>query len=511
MSGRFFLAFKMTPSKSEFMELARGANVVPVYAELLADTETPVSAFAKFCGSGECFLLESAENIDNWGRYSFIGCNPTAVFTLNGKSSVLKFSDSSEIRSASEEGLGPLAPLREYVAARRCADIPGLPRFFGGAVGYFGYECVGLFERLPEPKGERVWDDARFALYDDIVVFDNLRHTAKLVACAHIDRFASPGAAYEDAVSRVERLSQTFRSPRVPVPESGGAAKIRLSSNMPRDAFADMVEKAKDYIKSGEIIQAVPSQKFSADAQVEPLAAYRALRLINPSPYMFCLKTPDGSLVGSSPETLLRFGDGRAEVRPIAGTRRRGRDENEDMRLADDLLSNEKERAEHLMLVDLGRNDLSRFCRAGSVQVGDFMKIERYSHVMHLVSDVSGIVADGADAFDALAAAFPAGTLSGAPKIRAMEIINELEPERRGPYGGAVGYIGFGGNMDLAITIRTLQIRGGRVSVQAGAGIVYDSDPDAEYEETRMKARAAARALELATQMDSLDISNIER
>ena len=226
---------------------------------------------------------------------------------------------------------------------------------------------------------------------------------------------------------------------------------------------------------------------------------------------MFCLKTPDGSLVGSSPETLLRFGEGRAEVRPIAGTRRRGKDENEDMRLADDLLSNEKERAEHLMLVDLGRNDLSRFCRAGSVQVGDFMKIERYSHVMHLVSDVSGIVADGADAFDALAAAFPAGTLSGAPKIRAMEIINELEPERRGPYGGAAGYIGFGGNMDLAITIRTLQIRGGRVSVQAGAGIVYDSDPDAEYEETRMKARAAARALELASQMDSLDISNIER
>ena len=505
MSGRFFLAFKMTPSKSEFMGLARGANVVPVYAELLADTETPVSAFAKFGGSGECFLLESAENVDNWGRYSFIGCNPTAVFTLNGRSSVLRFSDSSEIRSVSEDGLGPLAPLRDYIAGRRCAGVPGLPRFFGGAVGYFGYECVGLFERLPEPKGEREWDDARF------VVFDNLRHTAKLVACAHIDRFASPEAAYEDAVSRVERLSQTFKSPRVPVPESGGAAKIRLSPNMPRDAFEEMVEKAKDYIRSGEAIQVVPSQKFSAEALVEPLAAYRALRLINPSPYMFCLKTPDGSLVGSSPETLLRFGEGRAEVRPIAGTRRRGRDENEDMRLADDLLSNEKERAEHLMLVDLGRNDLSRFCRAGSVQVGDFMKIERYSHVMHLVSDVSGIVADGADAFDALAAAFPAGTLSGAPKIRAMEIINELEPERRGPYGGAAGYIGFGGNMDLAITIRTLQIRGGRVSVQAGAGIVYDSDPEAEYEETRMKSRAAARALELASQIGSLHISDRER
>ena len=512
MSGRFFLAFKMTPTKTEFTALAENANVIPVYAELLADMETPVSTFAKLDGFDECFLLESAENIDNWGRYSFIGCNPEAVFTLNGRHSVLKFADSSEIKSTSEDGLAPLAPLRDYLEGRKPARLAGLPRFFGGAVGYFGYECVGLFERMPEPKGKAVWDDARFAVYNDIIIFDNLRHTAKIVACAHTDKFDSPEAAYEDAVKRVEKLSAVFKSPRREIPAAKSpAAPIKLKSNMAHEDFVEMVEKAKDYIKYGEAIQIVPSQKFSAEATVEPLAAYRALRLINPSPYMFCLKTPESCLVGSSPETLLRFSDGKAEVRPIAGTRRRGKDENEDMKLADELLSNEKERAEHLMLVDLGRNDLSRICRAGSVQVGDFMKIERYSHVMHLVSDVSGIVSDGVDAFDALAAAFPAGTLSGAPKIRAMEIINELEPERRGPYGGAVGYIGFGGNMDLAITIRTLQIRDGVMSVQAGAGIVFDSDPESEYEETRMKSRAVARALETAAGIDSLDISNLAR
>lgn len=492
--------------------MSQNANVIPVYAELLADMETPVSVFAKLDGFDECFLLESAENIDNWGRFSFIGCNPEAVFTLKGKFSTLKFADATEIKSVSEKGLEPLAPLREYLESRKPARLASLPRFFGGAVGYFGYECVGLFENLPEPKGNAVWDDARFAVYNDIIIFDNLRHTAKIVACAHVDKFPSPELAYDDAAKRVERLSAIFRAPRVEKSAPKNLREsIRLKSNMSRDEFVEMVEKAKDYIKYGEAIQIVPSQKFSTTAAVEPLSAYRALRVINPSPYMFYLKTPEGSLVGSSPETLLRFSDGKAEVRPIAGTRRRGADENEDMKLADELLSNEKERAEHLMLVDLGRNDLSRFCRAGSVQVGDFMKIERYSHVMHLVSDVCGIVNDGVDAFDALAAVFPAGTLSGAPKIRAMEIINELEPERRGPYGGAVGYIGFGGNMDLAITIRTLQIRDGIMSVQAGAGIVFDSDPESEFEETRMKSRAVARAIEAATDIDSLDIANLGR
>lgn len=501
----------MTPTFEQFKKYASDSNVIPVYAELLADLETPVSVFAKLDGLENCFLFESAENVDNWGRYSFIGFAPRATFSLVGRNSVLAFADGRKVESTSEEGLAPLAPLRDYLASRKPARLDTLPRFFGGAVGYFGYECVGLFEKLPEPKGEREFDDAFFGIYDDIIIFDNLRHTAKIVACANIDEFDSLEAAYRDACARVEKMSEIYKSPRRRPLTAQNIGEIRLKSNMSHDDFCDMVEKAKEYIKQGEIIQVVPSQRFSTDAPIDPIAAYRALRLINPSPYMFCLKLGEKYLVGSSPETLLRFCDGKAHVRPIAGTRRRGSDENEDMRLASELLSNEKERAEHLMLVDLGRNDLSRFCEAGSVQVGDFMSVERYSHVMHLVSDVSGEVKKGVDAFDALAAAFPAGTLSGAPKIRAMQIINELEPERRGCYGGAVGYIGYDGNMDLAITIRTLQICDGITSVQAGAGIVYDSVPEFEYEETRMKARAVARAIEAAHNLESLDVAELER
>ena len=511
MSGRFFFGLKMTPDKKQFIEYAKDANVVPVYAELLADMQTPVSVFAKLENvAGDCFLLESAENIDNWGRYSFIGCNPKAVFTLNGFAGRLSFSDGrKDIVAEGGDNLAALSPLRTYIASRKIARLKSMPRFFGGAVGYFGYECVRLFERLPEPKGERKWDDAHFALYDDIIIFDNLRHTAKIVSCAHIDEHESPAAAYEAAVSRVGKLVKIFKSPRKPEPEHKSVGEIKMKSNMSQDRFIEMVEKAKNYIRHGEIIQVVPSQKFSTDQEIDPISAYRALRLINPSPYLFCLKMGSRHLVGSSPETLLRFGGGKAELRPIAGTRRRGADENEDMRLADELLSDEKERAEHLMLVDLGRNDLSRFCESGSVQVTDFMSVERYSHVMHLVSDISGEAKRGVDAFDALAAAFPAGTLSGAPKIRAMEIINELEPERRGPYGGAAGYLGYGGNMDLAITIRTLQIGDGVTSVQAGAGIVADSNPQSEFEETKMKARAVAKAIEAADSLDTLDVNNM--
>ncbi len=511
MSGPLFFALnKMTPTLEQFKKYASESNVIPVYSELLADLETPVSVFAKLEGEN-LFLFESAENIDNWGRYSFIGSSPKAVFSLVGKKSKLSFADGRTVESQSEDGLSPLAPLRDYIASRKPAQLKSLPRFFGGAVGYFGYECIGLFEKIPEAKGERKFDDAFFGIYDDIIIFDNLRHTAKIVACANIDEFDSPEAAYKDACERVEKLAAVYRSPRRAEISPRNIGEIKMKSNMSRDDFCGMVEKAKDYIRQGEAIQIVPSQKFSTTAPIDPLAAYRALRLINPSPYMFCLKMGGKYLVGSSPETLLRFCDGKAHVRPIAGTRRRGADENEDMRLASELLSNEKERAEHLMLVDLGRNDISRFCEAGSVQVGDFMGIERYSHVMHLVSDVSGEVRKGVDAFDALAAVFPAGTLSGAPKIRAMEIINELEPERRGCYGGAVGYIGYGGNMDLAITIRTLQICEGVTSVQAGAGIVFDSDAESEYEETRMKARAVAKAIEAAHNLESLDVAEYGR
>ena len=303
MSGRFFFGLKMTPDKKQFIEYAKDANVVPVYAELLADMQTPVSVFAKLENvAGDCFLLESAENIDNWGRYSFIGCNPKAVFTLNGFAGRLSFSDGrKDIVAEGGDNLAALSPLRTYIASRKIARLKSMPRFFGGAVGYFGYECVRLFERLPEPKGEKLWDDARLAVYDDIIIFDNLRHTAKIVACAHIDEFGSPGAAYENAVARVEKLVEIFRSPLPQLSEKNTLGDIKLKSNMGREEFCDMVDKAKDYIKKGEIIQVVPSQKFSAKLDVSPISAYRALRLINPSPYMFCLKSDGKYLVGSSP------------------------------------------------------------------------------------------------------------------------------------------------------------------------------------------------------------------
>ena len=499
----------MTPSKNQFLKYAQDSNVIPVYAELLADMETPVSIFSKVCDSNEAFLLESAENLDNWGRYSFIGSNPKAIFTLNDKSSTLEFANGNIVESTSTSGLNPLAPIRNYLATRKLADLKSLPRFVGGAVGYFGYECVRLFEKLPEPKGTRTWDDARFAIYDDIIIFDNMRNTVKLVSCAHIDEYDSPEQAYDSAVMRVQKMIEVFKSPRKTEFYGSVSEEIKMKSNVDYDYFIDMIEKSKDYIKNGEIIQVVISQKFSTNQKINALDAYRALRFINPSPYLFCIKSAKKYLVGSSPETLLRFDNGKAQLRPIAGTRKRGLSENEDMQLSNELLSDEKERAEHLMLVDLGRNDLSRFCEAGSVRVSDFMSVERYSHVMHLVSDISGQAKKNVDAFDALAAVFPAGTLSGAPKIRAMEVINELEPERRGPYGGAAGYLSYGGNMDLAITIRTLQIEDGKTTVQAGAGVVADSNSSFEYEETKMKAKALAKALEASGYLDAINLNNL--
>ncbi len=498
----------MTPNKDQFIELAKSANVIPVYAELYADMQTPVCAFAKLLDARDCFLLESAENSDKWGRYSFIGRGAHAKFTISEGRGELRFKSGKKIFSS--DGESPFNPMRSYLKSRKLAHIDGLPSFVGGAVGYIGYECVSFFERLPEPKGSSAVPDASLAFFDEIVIFDNARHTAKILACAHVDEFDSPEAAYEYARSKVRSLAEIFSySGRSEFSLGSSDKKIELKANMTKSEYENMVRAGKKYISEGDIIQVVLSQKFSAEADINPLSAYRALRLINPSPYMFCVKSGDSCLVGSSPETMLRFSPSRAELRPIAGTRRRGNGDAEDAALCDDLLSNEKERAEHLMLVDLGRNDLSRFCRAGSVSVSDFMTVEKYSHVMHLVSTVRGIPEEGTDAFDALAAAFPAGTLSGAPKIRAMEIINELEPERRGAYGGAVGYFGYGGDMDLAITIRTLQINKGRLTVQAGAGIVYDSDPEFEYEETRMKVRAVTEAIERAASLENFDPSSL--
>ena len=493
----------MKPTLDQFKKYAKTHNVIPVYAELLADIETPVLAFSKIAERDDAFLLESAENINEYGRYSFIGFEPKAVFYAEEGRSELKFKDGRSV--VCQDMANPLSPLRDYLKTRRAAELEELPRFFGGAAGYMSYEVVNFFERLPKPKNKTPFGCARLGVFDELAIFDNVRHTIKIVACAHTDEFESAEKAYEYACSRIERLIKIFKESPAKIPVLEESKPIKLVSNMPKDDYLAMVEKAKEYIASGEIIQVVLSQEFSSDAQVDAISAYRALRFINPSPYMFCFKSGDNALVGSSPETLVRFANGSVFTSPIAGTRRRGKDEAEDIALADELLSNEKERAEHLMLVDLGRNDISRVCEAGSVHVGEFMSIRRYSHVMHLVSHVSGVAKNGVDAFDVLAATFPAGTLSGAPKVRAMQIINELEPSARGAYGGCVGYIGYNGQMDMAITIRTLQITGGKLAVRAGGGIVYDSVAEMEYEETRSKSRAVARAIEAASRL-TLDI-----
>ncbi|MDD4736200.1 MAG: anthranilate synthase component I [Kiritimatiellae bacterium] len=488
------------PGLEEFKKYAVEGNLIPVFQELLADMETPVSVFSRVADNEYAFLLESVEGGERWGRYSFIGIDPYAVFSVeNGKASLVRHGEKEScLPEEADAGASPLMVLRELLAKTHPVQVPGLPRFYGGAVGYLGYDIAGEFEHLPEPKGPEEWPDACLMLTDQMVIFDSVRHTMTAVVCVRPEQYETLEVAYADAQCRVKALTARLKKPcpMTYLPATGHP--IRLESNMTRGEFMGMVEKAKRYIVDGDIIQAVLSQRFTTELPVQPLHVYRALRLVNPSPYTFFLKFGHRMLVGSSPEVMVRLTGREMELRPIAGTRRRGKTEQEDRALADELLADEKERAEHVMLVDLGRNDLGRLSRPGSVQVRDFMSIERYSHVMHIVSHVQSVLEDGYDAFDVIRATFPAGTLSGAPKIRAMEIIRELEPDRRGPYGGAVGYIGYDGNMDLCITIRTLQILGDRVSVQAGAGLVYDSNPEKEFEETQHKARAVVRALEVA-------------
>ena len=364
-------------------------------------------------------------------------------------------------------------------------------------MGFIGYETVNEFEELPPPKGELPVPETVMLMTDEMIIFDNVRHTAKLVVCVRPEEFESLFACYEEAQKRIDRMEERLKTP-VTLPEQTPVDPPRFVPNMSREEYCDMVDQAKKAIREGELIQAVLSQKFSAPLASDPLRLYRALRLINPSPYTFFFKHGNHILIGSSPETMVKLENGVSSLRPIAGTRKRGKNAAEDRKLADELLNDEKERAEHLMLVDLGRNDLGRVAKPGSVQVREFMFVERYSHVMHLVSDVDALLAEGKDAFDLVKAAFPAGTLSGAPKVRAMELINQLEKEPRGVYGGAVGYFSYTGNMDLAITIRTLEILGDKITVQAGAGIVYDSVPEKEYEETMNKAAAIFKAVKLA-------------
>ena len=472
------------PDEQGFLKLAREYDMVPVYEEFLADGETPVSVLQRFLGHENVFLLESMEGGERWGRYSFIGVDAKPFLEV----------DHSNGRT------GRLDVLRRIYQGVRVAPVAGLPRFFGGAVGFLAYESIAEFERMPLPKpgagGARPC--SRFVQADRLIVFENIRHTAKIVVCTWPSASRSAADVYRAAKASIRAIREAVERPAPAVP-TGAHPAVEFGSNMTEPEFCAMVSRAKDYIYAGDVIQVVLSQRFHAESAVPAFQIYRALRFLNPSPYTFFLKLGDRTLVGSSPEVMVRLTGSRAEVRPIAGTRPRGETEQRDRELADELLSNEKEKAEHVMLVDLGRNDLGRLAENGSVQVTEYMAIERYSHVMHIVSHVEGLARKGVDAFDVIRATFPAGTLSGAPKIRAMEIIRELEPGPRGVYGGAVGYIGYDGNMDLAITIRTMEIKGGNVAVQAGAGIVFDSDPAFEYDETCHKARALQKAVALAS------------
>lgn len=478
-----------------FEKLAENGVIVPVFQELPADMETPVSVLERFVNDENVCLMESVENSEKFGRYSFLGVHPHGMFIVEGGEPYMLVAGQ---RLRLKYDKFPLDALRALVSGKKVVRDPLLPPLPGGAIGYCCYEAVGMFEKLPEPKAGLDMPVCAFMLTDEIIAFDNMRHTMMVIVNVHLDNFANHRDAFAAAEKRLAALVERIQTPVSKHITLEKEEKVQLQPEMTREYFEQMVEKAKQYITEGEIIQVVPSQSFSAETSIPPFLMYRALRLVNPSPYMFYLKLGEETLVGSSPETLVKLENGRSTVRPIAGTRKRGAMPAEDRRLMDELLHDEKECAEHLMLVDLARNDIGRTASIGSVQVKSFMAVEKYSHVMHIVSDVEGMLDPKYDAFDLLATTFPAGTLSGAPKIRAMEIIHELEPKPRGAYGGSVGYISYDGNMDMAITIRTLEARNGKIRVQAGAGIVYDSIPANEYQETINKAAALFKSVEFA-------------
>ncbi len=485
------------PTLEQVRTLSTQGNFVPVYRELPADLETPVSVYLRLRGQGPSFLLESVEQGEQIGRYSFLGTQPTMILTARGDR--VSLGGGSGASLAEHQG-DPLRVLAAVLAKRRSVSLPGLPRFTGGAVGYMGYDLVRFIERLPATATDDLVGvpDATFLFADQLVIFDHVRHRLLVMTNARLEGDLT--SAYAEAVARVDALVARIRSPFVPPAPVVVSNGNGWESNFTQAGFETAVCRAKEYIAAGDIFQVVLSQRLKRRTRADPFTIYRALRMLNPSPYMYYLELPDDvRVIGSSPEMLVRLEEnGRAELRPIAGTRRRGATPEEDAAMAEELRSDPKERAEHVMLVDLGRNDLGRVCRYGSVCVPELMVTERYSHVMHLVSRVQGQLRPGLTAFDLLRATFPAGTLSGAPKVRAMEIIEELEGTRRGPYGGAVGYFGYGGTMDTCITIRTIVMKGDVCYLQAGAGIVADSDPAREYEETLNKARALAVAVEQA-------------
>jgi anthranilate synthase component 1 len=495
-----------TPGATEFEQLAaRGFNLIPIASEVAADLETPVSAFLKVASGDYAFLLESVRGGEKWGRYTFLGAEPAAVIRARGERlDMLRPGCAVESRRVAN----PFEELRQELQRLRAPELPGLPRFFGGAVGFLAYDIVRCFEpRIPASVEDDLGvPDLVMMLTDVVLVFDNVRQTLKIIANVPVAQFATAAAAYREGVRKIEQTIERLRMAAIPPalegPSPTGHVDLAITSNVTREGYLAMVEAAKQYIAAGDIIQVVPSQRFEAPLTAHPFNLYRSLRTINPSPYMFYLRLGDHTLVGASPETMVRVEGREITLRPIAGTRRRGTTEVEDRSLERELLADPKELAEHVMLVDLGRNDVGRVAKVGSVKVTELMTVERYSHVMHIVSNVVGELNDGMDAFDAFRATFPQGTVSGAPKIRAMEIIDELESVRRGVYAGAVGYFSYTGNTDTAIALRTLLIKGDRVYIQAGGGIVADSDPGAEFDESVNKARAMVRALGAAQEFE---------
>ncbi len=472
-----------TPSKSEFLKLAKQGNLIPVYREILADAETPVLAYQKLRKTGPSFLLESVAGGEHIGRYSFLGANPSKV-----------------IRAGNGDGGDPLTTVEAAMRQFKPVTVPGLPRFSGGAVGFLGYEYIHHIEpTVAKPQRDDLATPALcFMITDTILIFDRVSQTIKIVANAHVGN--NPSRAYAQACRQIDAIARQLARPiSAPVREfHREPPPIEVKSNMTRTRHADMVRRAIEYIRAGDIIQVVLAQRFATRTRRSALDIYRALRSVNPSPYMFLLDFEDFQLIGASPEVHVRCEDGQVEIRPIAGTRWRGQTPEDDDRLKTELLADDKERAEHLMLVDLARNDIGRVCDYGSVKVDEFMIVEKYSHVMHIVSNVTGKLQSGRNAYDLMRATFPAGTVSGAPKIRAMQIISELEATQRGPYAGAVGYFSFNGNLDSCITLRTALLKDGVAYVQAGGGIVADSQPEYEFNETVNKSKAMRQAIALA-------------
>lgn len=488
-----------------FESLAKTGNVIPVYADLMADLETPLTAYAKLKTDGPAFLLESIEGGERLSRYTFIACRPRKVFKCYWEKTTVE-----EIGQPTREidtPQDPLSLIEEEIGKHQPVEMPELAPFTGGAVGYVSYEYISRVEKVvPTAKTNQHGSPlAYYMLADSMVIFDRAKQTMRLLVNARLEGQATTADAYQAALEELDQLKAKLESPCTLSPATlNPPANIAVpQGNFVKTDFEEMVEKSKEYIRSGDIIQVVLSQRFEKDFEKTALDLYRALRTVNPSPYMFLLETDDFAIVGASPEVHVRLTGKKVEIRPIAGTRHRGKTPEQDLELEKELLADEKERAEHLMLVDLARNDIGRVCAFGSVEVPDYMIVERYSHVMHIVSQVEGEIADDKNAFDLMRATFPAGTVSGAPKIRAMQIIAENEPDQREFYSGALGYFSYNGNSDTCITLRTAMVKDGKVIIQSGAGIVADSVPESEYQETIFKASALFKAVGLAENFES--------